>query len=276
VQESLAGEYSSVFKGRGMAFSEVRLYQPGDEIRTIDWNVSARMQEPYVKVFTEERELTVMLLVDLSASQDFGTVARTKAEVCAEIAALLAFAAITNNDRVGAIFFTDRIERYVPPKKGRKHVLALIGEILDARPQGRGTDLPGALTFLGRVNRRRTVSFLLSDFLVPGGPLQEQALRVAARRHDLVPVVVADPFEQELPDLGLVLAREPESGRLATIDLGDAGLRRRYRALIERQRNARRHLFRRLDLDAVEIRADEPYATTLVRFFHERARRRAG
>jgi len=276
VQDSLAGEYSSVFKGRGMAFSEVRLYQPGDEIRTIDWNVSARMQEPWVKVFTEERELTVMLLVDLSGSQDFGTVAKTKAEVAAEIAALLAFAAIANNDRVGAILFTDRIERFVPPKKGRKHVLALIGEILDARPQGRGTDLSGALGFLGRVNRRRTVSFVLSDFLVPGGPVHEQALRVAARRHDLVPIAIADPFEEALPDLGLVLARDPETGAVATVDLGDAALRRRYEALIARQREARARLFRRLDLDAVEIRAGAPYANTLVRFFHARARRRAG
>lgn len=274
VQDTLAGGYSSVFKGRGMAFSEVRLYQPGDEIRTIDWNVSARMREPWVKVFTEERELTVMLLVDLSASQAFGTVDKTKARAAAEIAALLAFAAIANNDRVGAVLFTDRIERYIPPKKGRKHVLSLVGEILAAEPQGRGTDLPGALTFLGRVNRRRTVSFVLSDFLVPGGADAELALRVVARRHELVPVVLSDPFEHDLPDLGLVLARDPETGHSAIVDLGDASLRRRYRALIEKQRAARMQLFRRLDLDAVELVAGEPWARTLLRFFHGRARRR--
>jgi len=276
VNDTLAGEYSSVFKGRGMAFSEVRLYQPGDEIRTIDWNVSARMQEPYVKVFTEERELTVMLLVDLSKSQDFGTVDKTKGEVAAEVAALLAFSAITNNDRVGAILFTDRVERFVPPKKGRKHVLALISEILSARPLGRGTDLAGALTFLGRVNRRRTVSFVLSDFLVPPGPQQEQALRVAGRRHDLVPIVIADPFEQDLANLGLVLVEDPETGRAVTVDLGDGRLRKRYRALLERQRAARARLFRKLDLDHVEIRCGQPYVKPLVTFFHARAHRRAG
>jgi uncharacterized protein (DUF58 family) len=276
VNDTLAGEYSSVFKGRGMAFSEVRLYQPGDEIRTIDWNVSARMQEPYVKVFTEERELTVMLLVDLSKSQDFGTVDKTKGEVAAEVAALLAFSAISNNDRVGAILFTDRIERFVPPKKGRKHVLALISEILTAKPLGRGTDLSAALTFLGRVNRRRTVSFVLSDFLVPGGPLHEQALRVAGRRHDVVPIVIGDPLEHELQNLGLVLAQDPETGRTVTVDLGDARLRKRYRALIERQQAARTRLFRKLDLEHVEIRCGQPYVKPLVTFFHARAHRRAG
>lgn len=276
VNDTLAGEYSSVFKGRGMAFSEVRLYQPGDEIRTIDWNVSARMQEPYVKVFTEERELTVMLLVDLSRSQDFGTVEKTKGEVAAEVAALLAFSAITNNDRVGAILFTDRIERFVPPKKGRKHVLALISEILTTRPRGRGTDLAAALTFLGRVCARRSVAFVLSDFLVPAGPIHEQALRVAGRRHDLVPIVIGDPFERQLGDLGLVLAEDPETGRAVTVDLGDAALRERYRVLIERQQAARTRLFRKLDLDHVEIRSDEPYVKPLVTFFHARSRRRAG
>lgn len=274
VNQTLAGEYSSVFKGRGMAFSEVRLYQPGDEIRTIDWNVSARMQEPYVKVFTEERELQVMLLVDLSGSQDFGTGRKTKAELAAEVGALLAFSAIANNDRVGAILFTDRVERFVPPKKGRKHVLALISEILAAAPQGRGTDLNEALGFLGRVSRRRSVAFLLSDFLVPGGPAAERALRVAARRHDLVPVVIADPFEHELRRLGIARIEDPETGASTVVDLGDPRLLARYRALLARQAESRRHLFRRLDIDHVEIGPGQDWVQTLARFFHGRARRR--
>jgi len=274
VNETFAGQYSSTFKGRGMAFSEVRPYQPGDEIRTIDWNVTARMQEPFVKVFTEERELTVMLLVDLSRSQDFGSVESTKGELAAEVAALLSFSAITNNDRVGAILFTDRIERFVPPKKGRKHVLALIGEILAARPEGRGTDLAGALGFLGKLHRRHAVTFLLSDFLVPGGGVHELALRVAARRYDLVPIAIRDPLEDALPALGLAEVEDPESGRTAIVDLRDAGVRRRFAETMKKQREARRRLFRKLDLDHVEIACGEDYVAPLLGFFRARARRR--
>lgn len=274
VSETLAGHYSSTFKGRGMAFSEVRPYQPGDEIRTIDWNVTARMQEPYVKVFTEERELTVMLLVDLSASQDFGTVEKTKGEIAAEVAALVSFSAISNNDRVGAILFTDRIERFIPPKKGRKHVLALISEILRAEPQGRGTDLGAALGFLGQIHRRHAVTFLLSDFLIPEGNGHELALRVASRRYDLVPIAISDPFESELRPLGIALLEDPESGRVLSVDLRDRGLRKRYRELMEQQREARTRLFRKLDLDHVEIRSSEDYVASLLGFFRARARRR--
>lgn len=276
VNDRLAGEYSSIFKGRGMAFSEVRLYQPGDEIRTIDWNVSARMQEPYVKVFTEERELTVMLLVDVSGSQDFGSIDRTKGEVAAELSALLAFSAIRNNDRVGALLFTDRIERFIPPKKGRTHVLSLISEILTVRPEGRGTDLSGALGFLGKALKRRTVSFVLSDFLVPPGPTHEQALKVAGRRHELIPVVIRDPLEAELPELGLVWVQDPETGEVLPVDLGDRRVRKRYRELITRQQEGRRRLFQRLDLDHVEVEAGREPLEALVDFFHGRARRRAG
>lgn len=276
VNDRLAGEYSSIFKGRGMAFSEVRLYQPGDEIRTIDWNVSARMQEPYVKVFTEERELTVMLLVDVSGSQDFGSIDRTKGEVAAELSALLAFSAIRNNDRVGALLFTDRIERFIPPKKGRTHVLSLISEILTVRPEGRGTDLSGALGFLGKALKRRTVSFVLSDFLVPPGPTHEQALKVASRRHELIPVVIRDPLEGELPELGLVWVQDPETGEVLPVDLGDRRVRKRYRELITRQQEGRRRLFQRLDLDHVEVEAGREPLEALVDFFHGRARRRAG
>ena len=281
VTETLAGQYVSVFRGRGMAFSEVRLYQPGDEIRTIDWNVSARMNEPYVKVFTEERELTVMLLVDLSRSQDFGTVDKTKGELAAEIAAMLAFSAITNNDRVGAVLFTDRVERFIPPKKGKKHVLALITEILATKPVGKGTDLPMALQYLGNVTRRRTVTFVLSDFIVPGqaGPAAakawEQSLRLAAKRHDLVPISIADPHEEELPPLGIVYAEDPETGATVRVDLRDPGVRRRYARLVELQREARTRLFRKLDLDAVEVGAGGEYVKALVAFFRMRARRMA-
>lgn len=277
VDRTLAGQYVSVFKGRGMAFSEVRPYQPGDEIRTIDWNVSARMHDTYVKVFTEERELTVMLLVDLSRSQDFGTVDRTKGEVAAELAALLAFSAIHNGDRVGAILFTDRIEAFVPPKKGRRHVLALLSEILSAKPEGRGTDLPGALAYLGRVQRRRTVTFVLSDFLPPAdgeAPL-EQALKVARRRHDLVPVAIGDPTERALPALGLALVEDPETGETCTVDLRDRGVRRRYERIAATRAEGRRRLFRRLDLDAVELSCGEEYLKPLLAFFAARAKRMA-
>ncbi|AKU89985.1 DUF58 domain-containing protein [Vulgatibacter incomptus] len=275
VNDTLAGQYSSTFKGRGMAFSEVRPYEPGDEIRTIDWNVTARLQEPHVKVFTEERELTVMLLVDLSRSQDFGTVEKTKGEVAAEVAALLSFSAITNNDRVGAILFTDRIERFIPPKKGRKHVLALISELFTAKPEGRGTDLEGALGFLGKLQRRRTVTFVLSDFQVPGGPGAERALRVASRRHDLVPIAITDPFELALKPLGIVLMEDPEDGRILPVDLRDAKVRKRYREVMEKQAELRARLFRRLDLDHVEIHCGEDYVGPLLRFFHARAKRRS-
>ncbi len=281
VSETLSGQYHSVFRGRGMAFSEVRLYQPGDEIRTIDWNVSARMNEPYVKVFTEERELTVMLLVDVSRSQDFGTSDRTKEEVAAEITALIAFSAIANGDRVGAILFTDRVERFVPPKKGRRHVMALLTEILMTKPVGHGTDVPLALRTLANVQRRRTVAFVLSDFLgaLPGPaglqPL-ESSLKVARRRHDVVPVAITDPVEIELPPLGVTWVEDPETGRVVRVDLRDPGLRRRYARLVAQGAEARRKLFRRLDLDSVEVEAGGAYVKAVAAFFAARARRMAG
>ena len=215
-----------------------------------------------------------MLLVDLSGSQDFGTADKTKAELAAEVAALLSFSAITNNDRVGAILFTDRIERFVPPKKGRKHVLALIGEILAAKPEGRGTDLAGALAFLGQLHRRHAVTFLLSDFLVPGGGAHELALRVAARRYDLVPIAIRDPMEDGLPPLGIAEVEDPESGRTVLVDLRDARVRKRYAETMKKQRELRQRLFRRLDLDHVEIACGEDYVGPLLGFFRARARRR--
>lgn len=273
VSETFAGSYQSVFKGRGMAFQEVRHYQPGDDVRTIDWNVSARMQAPYVKVFTEERERTAILLLDLSASQDFGSVEKTKGQTAAELAALLAFSAIRNNDRVGAILFTDRIERFIPPKKGKKHGMALITELLSLRPEGRGTDIEGALQFLGRVAKRRAIVFLLSDFLAPKAEL---ALRVAARRHELVPVVLSDPLEEELPALGLTTVEDPETGARAEIDLGSRRIRERFRRLIASEREAMRKLFLRLDLEPVEVRVGEDPVRPLARYFMAQRRRRAG
>src|SRR3954469_24263110 len=214
VSALLAGQYHSVFKGRGMAFSEVRQYHPGDEVRTIDWNVTARMNDAYVKVFTEERELTVMLLVDISASEEFGT-KRAKAEVAAEVAAQIAFSAIANNDRVGLILFSDRVEKTIPPKKGRKHVLRLITDILTFKPQGKGTDLCAGLNYLSRVVKRKAVTFLISDFLAPD---YESALRIVGRRHDLVPVVISDPLEAKFPRLGLVELEDPETGAHLMVD----------------------------------------------------------
>src|SRR3954468_24726885 len=202
VRERMAGQYHSVFKGRGMAFSEVRHYTPGDDVRLIDWNVSARMNDVFIKLFTEEREMTVLLLVDISASGRFGSRVREKRDLAAEIAAVLAFSAIRNNDRVGLIIFTDGVERFVPPKKGKRHVLRVVSEILSFEPRSPRTNLSAVLQFVGRVARRRAVAFLISDFLAPA-PSYERALRITAGRHDLIPVTVSDPLEQGLPPVGL-------------------------------------------------------------------------
>jgi len=271
VADSLAGQYHSVFKGRGMAFSEVRQYQPGDEIRTIDWNVTARMREPYVKVFTEERELTVMLLVDVSASGDFGSRGRTKSELAAEVAAQIAFSATANNDRVGLILFSDRVEKQVPPRKGRKHVMRVISDILTTRPQGRGTDLSAGLTRLRQLAPRRAVTFLISDFLAHG---YAAPLRLVARRHDLVPVVLSDPMEEALPALGLVELEDPETGERVLVDASSTVVRRALTRLAQEGRAERLSLFRKLRLDHVELSAaDDDHGLALQRFFRRRARR---
>jgi uncharacterized protein (DUF58 family) len=256
-----------------MAFSEVRQYQPGDDVRLIDWNVTARTGEPYVKLFVEEREMTVMLLVDASGSLDFGSREQAKREVAAELAALLAFSAIKNNDRIGLIIFTDRVEKFVPPKKGKKHVLALIAEILTFRPASRRTDLAVGLEFLGRVQRRRSVAFLISDFTVAGGTADyDKPLRITRRTHDLIPVTVTDPLAEELPDVGVVYFEDLETGEVVAFDTGGPGPAR-YRALIERGRKEREALFRRLDMDFVNVRTDQPYVAALVAFFRARERR---
>lgn len=273
VEDSLGGQYHSVFKGRGMDFSEVRAYAPGDEVRTIDWNVSARTGQLHVKRFVEERELTVMVLCDLSGSADFGSGARTKAEVAAEIAALLAFSAVQNGDRVGLALFTDGVERFVPPRKGRRHALRLVSEILQFRPRSRRTDLGGALEHLRRAMRRRTVAFVLSDFLDDEARF-ERPLRVAARKHDVVPIRIEDGLERTLPAVGLALLEDPETGRVVRVDLADRRVRARLaEATAEGDRRLTR-LFSKLELDHATVRADDAdYVKPLLAFFQARARR---
>jgi uncharacterized protein (DUF58 family) len=271
--DQLAGSYHSVFKGRGMAFSEVRQYQPGDDVRFIDWNVSARMNDTYVKVFTEEREMTVMLLVDLSASERFGSVEKPKIETVAEVAALLAFSAIKNNDRVGLILFTDRVERFVPPKKGRSHVMRVVTEILNADPEGKGTDLGVALDLLGGIGKRRTVAFLISDFIADD---YEKPLKVVSAKHDLIPIQIVDPREDELPDVGLALVEDLETGELVEVDTSDLDVRADYAREAQRQRATREHLFRRLQLDHVTVNTDRDFVRPLTELFRLRQRRLTG
>ncbi len=268
--DQLVGNYSSVFKGQGLAFREVRQYQPGDDVRTIDWNVSARMRETYVKVFVEEREMTVMLVVDLSASQGFGTHTMNKARLAAEVGALCAFSAIRNNDRVGLILSTDEIEKIVPPKKGQKHVMRVVREILGAEPIRKGTDLGVALETLSRVARRRSVAFLISDFFAQG---HERALALAAARHDVIPLMLVDPRDEELPDVGLAAFEDFETGEAVLLDTASREVRTHYAAEMKRQRHVSLQLFRKLGLDHCVIRTDRPYVRPLRDLFAKRARR---
>jgi uncharacterized protein (DUF58 family) len=294
VSETLAGQYHSVFKGQGMNFDEVREYQPGDEVRTIDWNVTARMNHPFVKKFVEERELTLMLVVDVSGSGLFGSRAQSKRELAAEIASVLAFSAIRNNDKVGLILFSDEIEKFIPPRKGRRHVLRVIREVLFFEPRRRGTDLNGALEFLLRVTPHRAIAVVISDFI--GSPtvsgkrsaaprpqmmlLESLAqasytmLRQANRRHDVVAVQVADPYELELPALGRLILNDAETGEVVEINTGDA---RKRAAFADRQAKAQTDLlklFRSAGVDAIQLRTDRPYGVELARFFETRERRR--
>ncbi len=280
VEDTLSGQYHSVFKGRGMAFSEVRPYSPGDEVRSIDWNVSARTGHLHVKRFVEERELTVMILCDLSASTDFGSRERTKGDVAAEIAALLALSAVANGDRVGLVLFTDRVERAVPPRKGRRHALRLVSEILQFRPESRGTSIGTALEYLRRALRRRTVAFLLSDFVEgapgAGAPPWERALRIAARKHDVVPIRISDRLEAELPTSGLAWIEDPETGAVSRVDLADRRVQRRLGEALRAEEDALRTIFARLELDSAQVRADDAdYVSPLLAFFRARARRLA-
>jgi uncharacterized protein (DUF58 family) len=270
VNEALGGEYHSVFKGRGMEFDEVRAYQYGDDVRSIDWNVSARQGHLYVKRYVEERELTVMLLVDLSASKDFGSVRRMKNELAAEIAALLAFSAIQNNDRVGALIFTDVVEKYIPPKKGRKHVLRVVRELLAYEPFHQKTSIETAVRYLNNVLTKKSVVFLISDFFDQG---YEKSLRVANQRHDLVALPVSDPRESELPDVGILQMLDPESGEVFWVDTSLKRVRENYRKLSKEFVEARNRIFRRNRIEFVDIRTDRPYDVALVKFFRQRAKR---
>src|SRR5215467_11656425 len=270
VTDLFAGQYHSVFKGRGMEFAEVRLYQPGDDVRTIDWNVTARTGVPHVKRYAEERELTVMLVVDASASTVFGSVRQTKSALAAELGALLAFSAITNNDKVGLVMFTDRIELALPPRKGTHHVLRVIREVLSLEPAGRGTDVAAALEHLARVTKRRCVVFLVSDFLDSDC---RRALRMARRRHDLIAVVLEDPREATLPDVGLVELEEAETGARYVVDTGDRRVREAFARRAAEARTERDRMLRAADVDAIVVQTDRPYAEALLRFFRMRERR---
>ena len=271
VNDILAGEYHSVFKGRGMEFNEVREYQTGDDFRSIDWNVTARYGHPFVKRFVEERELTVFLLVDCSGSEQFGTIGQMKSELGAELSALLAFSAIKNNDRVGLIMFSDHIEKFIPPKKGRKHVLRLIREILYFEPAGRGTNITEALEFLVRVQKRKSVVFLISDFMDEGF---EKVLSIANRKHDLVALLVSDPRERLLPRIGFVEMQDTETGETVAIDTNDKSFLQAFEKRATDRFLQQRELFRRNDIDHVPMTTGEPYVVPLVRFFEQRAKER--
>lgn len=283
--EQLSGTYKSSFKGQGLAFREVRPYQPGDDVRSIDWNVSARMNDAFVKVFVEEREMTVMLAVDLSASERFGTQRAPKARVASEVAALLAFSAIRNNDRVGLILSTSKVERIVPPKKGEKHVMRVVREILgfeappaagardEAKrvpPLGAATDLKAALEALAHVARRRSVAFVVSDFFATG---YERALALASAKHDVIPVVLVDKRDMELPDVGIATFEDLESGEMVVVDTSDARVRQHYKAAMRRLRDTRRQLFLKLGLDSVEIDTARSFVQPIRDLFARRARR---
>jgi len=270
VNDVFSGEYHSVFKGRGMEFSEVREYHIGDDIRTIDWNVSARMGSPYVKVFEEERELTVLLVVDVSSSGDFGTVERMKGEIAIEICALLAFSAIKNNDKVGLIIFTDRIEKFVPPKKGKSHVLRVLRELLYYKPEGRKTNISMALEYLSRVITRRAVVFLVSDFISED---YKKAMQIANKRHDLVAITITDPREIELPNIGFIELEDAETGEIVLLDTSDAGTRQSFTSETSKVKLERDKLLRSMNVDSIDVRTDVSYIEPLIRFFRMRAKR---
>jgi uncharacterized protein (DUF58 family) len=279
VNDSLAGSYHSVFKGRGMDFDEVREYSPGDEVRTIDWNVTARAGRTFVKKFTEERELTIFLLVDISASGNFGSGQLSKRDLAAEVASVLAFSAIRNSDKVGLLLFTDRVERYLPPKKGRRHVLRVVRDILYHESAGRGTDTVKALDVVNHVLHRRAIVFLISDFESPGEPLAartalRRAMRQTNRRHDLIAVHIEDPRERELPNVGILALEDAESGEIIELDSASAAVRKRFKELsMERGRRLLSD-FRSEGVDTLQLQTDTPYLAALQRFFKTRERRR--
>ena len=268
-----AGEYHSAYKGRGMAFSEVREYQYGDDVRNMDWNVTARLRSPYVKVFEEERELTVMLLIDVSRSGLFGTDTMTKRDLTAEVAAVLAFSAILNNDKVGALFFSDRVEEFIPPKKGRSHLLHIIREIISLRPTSNGTDLSGALRFLTNAMKKKCTAFVLSDMLdvdSDGKPRYEDALKVAVNRHDISILKVYDPRERERPDVGLVHVKDSESGDEAWVDTGSRKVRDSYSRWFRTVGENENRLFNKYRTDNIDIATSDDYVSRLMLFFNRK------
>ena len=268
-----AGEYHSAFKGRGMAFSEVREYQYGDDVRNMDWNVTARMSAPYVKVFEEERELTVVLLIDISRSGLFGTARETKRELVAEIAATLAFSAMLNNDKVGALFFSDTVEKFIPPKKGRSHLLHIIREILEYTPEHDGTDIGEALRYLTNAIKRRCTAFVLSDMLdvdADGAPRYEDALKVAVNRHDISVIRVYDPRERTIPDVGLVHVKDSETGKGAWINTSSRSTRAAYEQWFRTASESAAKLFNRYQVDSVDTATDQDYVKNLIALFHRR------
>ncbi|MEK6567498.1 MAG: DUF58 domain-containing protein [Candidatus Omnitrophota bacterium] len=271
VNDVFAGQYQSVFKGKGMEFEEVREYQPGDEIRSIDWNVTARTGHPYIKKFVEERELTVMLVLDMSASGFFGTAKQLKRQLAAEFCSVLAFSAIRNNDRVGFIAFTDRKEKFIPPRKGLRHVLRVIREMLYFKPEGRGTDINSALEYLNKVSRRKTITFVVSDFY--SGDFKKM-LSVSNKRHDIIAVTVTDPWELNLPDVGIVSLEDSETGESFMLDTSDSRLRREYSLNAQKRLKERSKFFQSGGVDTIDIRTDIPYAKSLFKFFKAREKRR--
>lgn len=270
VNTVFAGEYESVFKGQGITFDEVREYQAGDEIRTIDWNVTARMGQAYIKKYVEERELVMMLVVDMSASTSFGSIAETKAEIAAEIAALLAFSAIKNNDKVGLICFTDTVEHFVAPRKGKRHVLRVVRDILHFQPKQSGTNIETALAFVDQVLKPHSVVFLISDFKNTG---YEKQLRLSSKRHSLIAITLQDRREIELPDVGLIELEDAETGETMVVDTRSEGARQLYTELNQRADAERRQIFRANQIDSIHIRTDEPYVKPLIQFFRQRATR---
>jgi uncharacterized protein (DUF58 family) len=283
VTAQFAGQYHSVFKGQGMEFNEVREYQRGDDIRSIEWNVTARTGHLYVKKYVEERELTVMILVDASGSCHFGTVNQLKSTLAAEIAAVLAFSAMRNQDKVGLIIFTDRIEKFLPPRKGIKNVLKVIREVLYFEPGGRGTDITAALEYLSKVTIRRSIAFVLSDFYepvrkdreeVPQSSRLKKAIAIANKRHDLVAVTLNDPLERDLPSCGLVTFEDAETGESFVVDTASAGLRQQYHHTALKQMERRKQLFQSVGVDHIDIATDVPYTAEFIRFFRNRMKRK--
>jgi uncharacterized protein (DUF58 family) len=265
-----SGEYHSAFKGRGMAFSEVREYSPGDDIRTIDWNVTARLNHPYVKVFEEERELTLMVLVDVSASGKFGTNVQFKQELITELTAVLAFSAIQNNDKAGVIFFSDKIELFIPPKKGKSHILRIIRELINFEPKGTGTDIGGALRYFNNMIKKKCIAFLISDFV---GTNYEDAIKVTGKKHDLAALRIMDPREEQMPDVGFVRMRDAETNQVVLVDTSNANLRRDYNLWFKQNQRQTTDLLNRSGVDHTLLSTDQSYVQPLMNLFKKRERK---